>query len=470
MRETCQTGDMRPIPVILASDASRALWPNSSPEQPWCFRRHESGRSPVEELLAAFAADDRFSPPLVVAPCSAVSIASAQVSNWRQHGVHLMVVPDDLSFDACAALAALESSARGRFPLLALVPAAARYAPDLRFTDTLAKGTRAIAGSPRALVYTRRARPPACGLAFEPGATDCTTGLKTANAIRFLGGDEDDAAMLAAESLLLPAGPVICSAKALLDAVHRAVPMLVNSATNALHLADRSGQITHPHPGFLSLIPGGSFAEMIRFAPHEVLLDPAGAHMIPVLDWSDLDHPHSAEPGSTIVGVAGIGPHRVIHGPDGVFICADGHEHEAAAWYGARAASEPSRPFPHERREWGVEQLVQQDYGFRLLRLEIEPGGKLPPEYHFRRRETWAIGSGVAMVTIDGRVLGAKGGDLFTINPGAVHSLKNTGKENLVLYECRIGSLLGDEDRIGAEKETPRPAAPDGAASATTPA
>ncbi|MCB1381337.1 MAG: phosphomannose isomerase type II C-terminal cupin domain [Notoacmeibacter sp.] len=436
----------QPVPVILASHPLKRFWPRSSPERPWCFRRGTGAHSPVERLIEAFCADKRFAPPLLVCSELAVRAACEQTSTWRERGVKVLAVPADTRNGTAAALAALELAALNNRRGLLFVPATMVAGDGSDLSAFLAESIASLEDPHAALVQTRAAQPGDAGPAFATGRSLSRGRFHTVGDIRILGDGES--APAEAGPLQVPVGSFYCPAPVFMDALRDAAPVLLKSAVNALQLADRVGAVVHPHSGFLSLMTGYSAADFLIAGRTRILLQPVGGRLRSLNGWADVDPSGDNGASPLPIHAAGLGPCRVIQGSGGVFIAAKGYEAQAEHHFPAPGQTETGRTPKLRTRNWGAEQLVEEDYGIKIMRLEVDPGGVLPPECHFRRRETWSVSSGQAIAKIDQRIVKLLPGDHVTLEPGMIHSLRNAANEVLVLYETRIGSYLEDDDRV----------------------
>lgn len=447
MSGSTEVGAPRPVPVIIASHPLAGFWPRSTPERPWCFRRSGKAQSPVERLLEQFLEDPRFSPPVLVVGELAVRAATEQTASWRERGVHVLAVPADTRNGTAAVLAALEIAARKRRALVAYLPASLDMDDGLSPVDALARGTAMLPRNRMAMIYTRRARPSDRGTGYVTGSF-LGGSLHEARSVLPPSAAESRELAMAANDLHIPTGPVVCRLDTLIEMVQHVAPMLFKSAISALQHADRTGMIIRPHPGFLSLVAGFGVGDIMASQRSGVVLNTLGEHMRTLRGWADIDPAEESGAAPIRIGVAGLPQHRIIQGSAGIFICATGEESQASRFYPSPGSSDFARSPGSHLRNWGTEQLVEEEYGIRILRLEVSPGMVLPPECHFRRRETWSVSSGNAIATVDNRVESMVAGDHLTIPQGAIHTLRNVGSEPLVLYECRIGAYLEDDDRI----------------------
>ena len=446
MSATSPSAFAPPVPVILASHPLKRFWPRSSPERPWCFRRGTALHSPVETLVESFCADGRFAPPLLV--CSELSVRAAceQTSTWRDKGVKVLAVPADTRNGTAAALAALELASLNNRRGLLFIPATMVSGEGTSLPGLLADSIAALDDPNTALIQTRAMRSGDTGPAFQSGRILSRGRFHTVGDVRMIGPDDDEPEI--GDAFQVPVGSFYSPAPVFMDALRDAAPVLLKSAVNALHLADRVGSVVHPHSGFLSLMTGYTAADFLIAGRARILLQPVGDRLRSLNSWADLD-PSGDDGASPLpIHAAGLGNCRVIQGSGGVFIAARGHEKDAERHFPSPGQAETGRTPKLRTRSWGAEQLVEEDYGIKIMRLEIDPGGGLPPECHFRRQESWAISSGEAIAKIDQQIVKLAPGDHIVLKPGVIHSLRNASNEVLVLYETRIGSYLEDDDRV----------------------
>jgi len=75
-----------------------------------------------------------------------------------------------------------------------------------------------------------------------------------------------------------------------------------------------------------------------------------------------------------------------------------------------------------------------------LAEARLAPGAATTPHHHAVTEEIYYILSGAAAMTIDGQTQPVVPGDAIAIPPGAVHTIRNTGPEELVfLCTCAPG-------------------------------
>ena len=84
--------------------------------------------------------------------------------------------------------------------------------------------------------------------------------------------------------------------------------------------------------------------------------------------------------------------------------------------------------------------------GFKIKRIEVNPGGRLSLQSHEHRSEHWIVVSGVATVTCGERVTDLEPNESTFIPKGAKHRLENRRGEMVAIIEVQVGGYLGEDD------------------------
>ncbi|OIO66290.1 MAG: mannose-1-phosphate guanylyltransferase/mannose-6-phosphate isomerase [Zetaproteobacteria bacterium CG1_02_49_23] len=98
------------------------------------------------------------------------------------------------------------------------------------------------------------------------------------------------------------------------------------------------------------------------------------------------------------------------------------------------------------RRPWGSYTVLENAVGYKMKRIEVNPGARLSLQAHQHRSEHWIVVSGTATVT--------RGDDVYTVSKnestyiriGEKHRLENRGKLSLQMIEVQVGEYLGEDD------------------------
>ena len=107
-------------------------------------------------------------------------------------------------------------------------------------------------------------------------------------------------------------------------------------------------------------------------------------------------------------------------------------------------------------RPWGRWTVLDAGLGFTVKKIEIEPGHRLSLQYHHHRSEHWLVIEGEGEVEIDEQILSIKQRSHVHIPLKAVHRVKNTGEELLIILELQQGDLLDEEDIVRLDDDYAR--------------
>ena len=107
----------------------------------------------------------------------------------------------------------------------------------------------------------------------------------------------------------------------------------------------------------------------------------------------------------------------------------------------------------HEERPWGSYQILHQEKGIQVKRIEIKPGTRFSLQKHLRRFEKWVVISGFGIVTLGQKEIPVHQGSFIDVPLGEIHRMQNTGKDPLVFFEVGLGDYLGEDDIMRLEDD-----------------
>ena len=112
------------------------------------------------------------------------------------------------------------------------------------------------------------------------------------------------------------------------------------------------------------------------------------------------------------------------------------------------ASAAPNGIAATELRPWGSFTTLEEGPGYKIKRIEVNPGHRLSLQMHHHRSEHWIVVCGTAKVTC-----GETEQVLFTNQSTYVpqcinHRLENPGVIPLVLIEVQNGEYLGEDDIV----------------------
>lgn len=97
---------------------------------------------------------------------------------------------------------------------------------------------------------------------------------------------------------------------------------------------------------------------------------------------------------------------------------------------------------------WGSYTALGGGAGYRMKKMTINPGERIPMQMHYHRSEHWIVTSGTARVTIGDSAQMIHDNESVFIPKTTKHCLENPGKIPLVVVEVQNGNYLEDDDIV----------------------
>lgn len=101
-----------------------------------------------------------------------------------------------------------------------------------------------------------------------------------------------------------------------------------------------------------------------------------------------------------------------------------------------------------EIRPWGSFTTLEEGNGYKIKRIEVNPGHRLSLQMHHHRSEHWIVVSGTAKVTCGEQEMILSSNQSTYVPQCTSHRLENPGVIKLVLIEVQNGQYLGEDDII----------------------
>lgn len=110
--------------------------------------------------------------------------------------------------------------------------------------------------------------------------------------------------------------------------------------------------------------------------------------------------------------------------------------------------STANHPHETENRPWGSFTTLEEGPGYKIKRIEVNPGHRLSLQMHHHRSEHWIVVSGTAKVECGDEVKILAANQSTYVPQCTSHRLENPGVIKLVLIEVQNGEYLGEDDII----------------------
>ncbi|MCL2761500.1 MAG: cupin domain-containing protein [Desulfuromonadales bacterium] len=99
-------------------------------------------------------------------------------------------------------------------------------------------------------------------------------------------------------------------------------------------------------------------------------------------------------------------------------------------------------------RPWGKYIVLDENNGYKIKRITVNPRQRLSLQKHHHRSEHWIVVSGTAKVTRDDAEEIINVNESTFIPTGIKHRLENPGIIPLVIIEVQSGEYLGEDDIV----------------------
>jgi len=102
-------------------------------------------------------------------------------------------------------------------------------------------------------------------------------------------------------------------------------------------------------------------------------------------------------------------------------------------------------------KPWGNYRTIDEADGFKVKRIEVEPGASLSLQKHSHRSEYWIVVRGQATVTKGEKILTINENQMVYLEVEEKHRVANKGDKKLVFIEVQYGDYLGEDDIVRFE-------------------
>ncbi|MDI1307906.1 MAG: mannose-1-phosphate guanylyltransferase/mannose-6-phosphate isomerase [Methylotenera sp.] len=151
-----------------------------------------------------------------------------------------------------------------------------------------------------------------------------------------------------------------------------------------------------------------------------------------------------------LIGAVGLTDLIIIDTPDAVLVASKANVQDVKHIY-AKLKNNGHDSYRHHttvHRPWGTYTVLEEGVGFKIKRIEVNPGASLSLQMHHHRCEHWVVVSGEAKVINGKNQLVINTNESTYIKAGQQHRLENATLEVLVMIEVQSGDYLGEDDIV----------------------
>lgn len=467
------------VPVILSGGSGSRLWPLSRENYPKQLLPLVGARTMLQETVDRLKGVKELGSPIIVCNEHHRFIVAQQLAEDRHNPDAIILEPFGRNTAPAVAVAALQAMARGRDPVLLILPA------DHIIRDAAALCTAVGIGynhalNGRLLTFGIVPNAPETGYGYIraggrlPSAQECGGEEEVFAVAEFVEKPHRATAekYLATGEYYWNSGMFMFKASCYLNELQRFAPEMMEACRESLSQAKIDADFIRLDAEAFESCPSDSidYAVMEKTAAAAVI--PLAAGWSDVGSWSALweARPKDADGNVTvgdvytrgvnnsylhtedgkILAIIGLDDVIVVDTADAVLVTKKDRCQEVKEIVNLLKLANREEPFTHRKvyRPWGNYESIDRSERFQVKRITVKPGGNLSQQMHHHRAEHWIVVRGTARITKGDEVLLLSENQSTYIPLGISHRLENPGKIDLELIEVQSGSYLGEDDIV----------------------
>jgi mannose-1-phosphate guanylyltransferase/mannose-6-phosphate isomerase len=405
----------------------------------------------------------------------------------------IMLEPTGRNTAPAVAVAALHASARGRDPVLLVLPADHVIKDTVSFHAAIVSGEK-IARKGKLITFGIVPRSPETGYGYirkgkrlvageryaGTGTTKAGEGIPasdtavTAFAVdRFVEKPDLSTARkyVASGEYLWNSGMFMFRASAFLKELNRFAPDILKACRKAYREASKDLDFLRLDAEAFASAPSDSIDYAVMEKTGSAAVIPLDAGWSDIGSWSSLWEVHPRDKagnavsgdvivkdtknsliraGSRLVAAVGIRDMIIVETSDAVLVAHKDHSQKVKQVVDDLRTGKRDEALLHRRvnRPWGTYECIDSEDRFQVKRITVNPGASLSLQKHMHRAEHWIVVKGTARVTKGDMVITVSENESTYIPLGVNHRLENPGKIPLELIEVQSGSYLGEDDIV----------------------
>ena len=149
-----------------------------------------------------------------------------------------------------------------------------------------------------------------------------------------------------------------------------------------------------------------------------------------------------------MVATIGVDDLVVVDTPDATLVSTKGHSEKIKSIVEQLEQDRHHLATTHRKvfRPWGWYDVIDEEVGFKVKRICVNPGGCLSLQSHKYRSEHWVVVSGIATITRNEEIFLINENMSTNIPVGMKHRLQNNEDVPLELIEVQVGDYLEEDD------------------------
>ncbi len=467
-------------PVLLSGGSGSRLWPLSRESFPKQLLPLAGELTMLQATAKRALGDERFGPITVIANTKHRFIIAEQLRDIGARNPAVVLEPIARNTCFASAVAALVVAARDPDGVMLLMPAD----HVIRRPDAFARAIDAAlpaARDGRFALFGVKPTAPATGYGYIETGDEVAGHAGVFEVARFV--EKPDAAtaerLVADGRHLWNSGIFLLPARAFLDEMRALAPAILLAAEEAVTKAGRDLDFLRLDRESVARSPSEAIDTAVMEKTRLAAVTPVDAGWTDVGAWGalwelDADLTEGSD-GNVVRGdVRTLHSKRSYLRSDGPLVAAIGVEDLVvvatadAVLVADRRADQDVKTIVEQlkaegvalatqsrrvHRPWGWYETLNRGDRFQVKSITVQAGRRMSMHKHYHRSEHLVVGTGTALVTLDGQDHLLRETESIFLPLGSIHRIVNPGKVALHLIEVQSGAYLGEDDIVRYEDD-----------------
>jgi mannose-1-phosphate guanylyltransferase/mannose-6-phosphate isomerase len=460
-------------PVILSGGSGSRLWPASRSMYPKQLLPLVTGKTTMLQDTASRLAGM----PVETADCLVVCnevhrfVVAEQL---RESGIpaRILLEPEGRNTAPAAALAAFLAAERNPGTVLLIMPADHVIRDVAAFRAAVGTGLKAAADG-RLVTFGIVPTHPESGYGYLE-AKPRGSGAVPVEAFVEKPDPDTARAYVQGGEHFWNSGMFLFGAQAYLDALRSFAPRIYDACKVSIEQRDDGEDFLRPDAAAFLGSPSDSIDYAVMERTDKAVMVPLDAGWSDVGSWAALQDVRDKDAdGNTIDGdvvthdcrnvfiqaesrlvtAVGLEDMVVIETKDSILVVPKSRSQDVRQLVDKLKAEDREETRLHRQvfRPWGSYDSIENQDGFQVKRLIVNPGGVLSLQKHARRAEHWVVVRGKARITKNDDVFDLGVNESTYIAIGDVHRIANPFDEPTHIIEVQCGDYLGEDDIVRIE-------------------
>jgi len=464
----------RILPVILSGGAGTRLWPASRAMYPKQLLPLVGDRTMLQDTALRLAGMPNTADECLVICNEAHRFLVAEQLRALGQSVRIVLEPEGRNTAPAVALAAFIAFEEERNALLLVMPADHVIRDSVAFQAAVARGVEA-AGEGKLVTFGIVPTRPETGYGYVKAQLNGDAAVAVVSFVEKPDLETAEGYVKGGEHFW-NSGIFLFGAEAYLDALRQFAPGIYAACEESVKQRTDGQDFSRPDKAAFLESPSDSIDYAVMEKTDRAMMVPLAAGWSDVGSWAALHEVRESDAmGNTLDGdvithdckgtfiqaesrlVAAVGLEDVviIETKDSTLVASKSRSQDVKELVDKLKAQSRTETSLHRQvfRPWGSYDSIDNEDGFQVKRLIVNPGAVLSLQKHARRAEHWVVVRGKARITKNDDVFDLGVNESTYIAIGDVHRIANPFDEPVHIIEVQCGDYLGEDDIVRLEDD-----------------